>query len=132
MRMAGDRYIPFFPTPLKDGKKRRSYLMVAVFAIMVIFVALMTLFGKVLNTIVINVALISSLLIIMALIILGVSYYISIKIYKKKGLKLCLNLFLVLKLKKIRIMLFGVIYSWMMKQESNISILMDIYLLVIN
>lgn len=73
------------PITFKFGvEKSRSYLMVAVFAIMVIFVALMTLFGKVLNTIVINVALISSLLIIMALIILGVSYYISIKIYKKK------------------------------------------------
>lgn len=73
------------PITFKFGvEKSRSYLMVAVFAIMVIFVALMTLFGKVLNTIVINVALISSLLIIMALIILGVSYYNSIKIYKKK------------------------------------------------
>lgn len=73
------------PITFKFGvEKSRSYLMVAVFAIMVIFVALMTLFGKVLNTIVINVALISSLLIIMALIILGGSYYISIKIYKKK------------------------------------------------
>ena len=73
------------PITFKFGvEKSRSYLMVAVFAIMVIFVAMMTLFGKVLNTIVINVALISSLLIIMALIILGVSYYISIKIYKKK------------------------------------------------
>ena len=73
------------PITFKFGvEKSRSYLMVAVFAIMVIFVALMTLFGKVLNTIVINVALISSLLIIMAIIILGVSYYISIKIYKKK------------------------------------------------
>lgn len=73
------------PITFKFGvEKSRSYLMVAVFAIMVIFVALMTLFGKGLNTIVINVALISSLLIIMALIILGVSYYISIKIYKKK------------------------------------------------
>lgn len=73
------------PITFKFGvEKSRSYLMVAVFAIMVIFVALMTLFGKVLNTIVINVALISSLLIIMALIILGVSYYISIKLYKKK------------------------------------------------
>lgn len=73
------------PITFKFGvEKSRSYLMVAVFAIMVVFVALMTLFDKVLSTIVINVSLISSLLIIMSLIILGVSYYISIKIYQKK------------------------------------------------
>ena len=73
------------PITFKFGvEKSRSYLMVAVCAIMVVFVALMTLFDKVLSTIVINVSLISSLLIIMSLIILGVSYYISIKIYQKK------------------------------------------------
>ena len=73
------------PITFKFGvEKSRSYLMVAVCAIMVVFVALMTLFDKVLSTIVINVSLISSLLIIMSLMILGVSYYISIKIYQKK------------------------------------------------
>lgn len=73
------------PITFKFGvEKSRSYLMVAVFAIMVMFVVLMTLFDKLLSNIVINGLLISVIIIIMSLIILGASYYISIKVYKKK------------------------------------------------